>query len=175
LKRIVTILILSLFVYNTFGFLAIHPLLSKYYKYLGMMRADMPSEEEMIELLIFNKEDIEQGRIDFRWIHSREFKYNGEMYDIVAQEETDEQLIVYVINDTKEKKLEEEFEKRIHKNATENKHIPSIVKYSLSISEPVQANQFSFILNSRSMFYCWLKNSYKSPYLDTPSPPPRIV
>ena len=72
----------------------------------------MPSEEEMIELLIFNKEDIEKGRLDFKWIHSREFKYNGDMYDIVTKEETDEQLIVHVINDTKEKKLEEEFEKR---------------------------------------------------------------
>jgi len=146
-----------------------------YYKYLGMMRADMPSEEEMIELLIFNKEDIENNKIDFRWIHSREFKYNGEMYDIVTKEETDEQLIVYVINDTKEKKLEEEFEKRVNKNATENKHIPSIVKYSSAISEPVQFNQVSFILEYRSIFYSWLNNSYRSPYLDIPSPPPRIV
>ncbi|MDZ7626016.1 MAG: hypothetical protein U5J96_16410 [Ignavibacteriaceae bacterium] len=53
----------------------------------------MPSEEEMIELLIFNKEDIENNKIDFRWIHSREFKYNGDMYDIVTKEETDKQLI----------------------------------------------------------------------------------
>ena len=53
-----------------------------------MQRADMPSEEEMIELLIFNKEDIENNKIDFRWIHSREFKYNGDMYDIVTKEET---------------------------------------------------------------------------------------
>lgn len=140
-----------------------------------MMRADMPSEEEMIELLIFNKEDIENNRIDFRWIHSREFKYNGDMYDIVTKEETDKQLIVYVINDTKEKKLEDEFEKRVHKNATENKQIPSIVKYSLSITEPAQSNQVSFILDYQSIFYCWLNNSYNSPYLDIPSPPPRIV
>ena len=84
---------------------------------MGMLRADMPSEEEMIELLIFNKDDIENNKIDFRWIHSREFKYNGDMYDIVTKEETAEQLIVYVINDTKEKKLEEEFEKRVHKNS----------------------------------------------------------
>ncbi len=146
-----------------------------YYKHLGMMRADMPSEEEMIELLIFNKEDIDQGRIDFRWIHSLEFKYNGNMYDIVTKEETDKQLIVYVINDTKEKKLEEEFEKRVHKNATENKQIPSIVKYSLSITEPAQSNQVNFILDYQLICYCWLNNSYKSSYLDIPTPPPRIV
>jgi hypothetical protein len=174
-RRIVSILILSLFVYNTIGFLAVHPFLSMYYKYMGMLRADMPSEEEMIELLIFNKDDIEKEKIDFTWIHSREFKYNGDMYDIVTKEETEKQLIVYVINDTKEKKLEEDFEKRVHKNSTENKHLPSIIKYSLSISEPVQSNQVSFILEYQSPFDYRQYNSYSSLYLDIPSPPPRLV
>jgi len=175
LKKIISIVILSLFVYNTIGFLAIHPFMSMYYKYMGMLRADMPSEEEMIELLIFNKEDIEKGRIDFRWIHSREFKYNGDMYDIVTKEVTDEQLIVYVINDTKEKKLEEEFEKRVHRNSTENKNLPTIVKYSSSISEPVFSNQINFILDYQSAFDCRLNDLYKSLYFDIPSPPPRLV
>jgi len=174
-KRIATILLLTLFVYNTIGFLAIHPLLSVYYKYLGMMHADMPSEEEMIELLVFNKEDIEKGRLDFKWIHSREFKYNGDMYDIVTKEETEKQLIVHVINDTKEKKLEEEFEKRVHKNSTENKHIPSIIKYSSSISEPVQSEQIEIILAYNSVFSYWRTDSYKSLHTDIPSPPPRLV
>ena len=175
MKRIATILLLTLFVYNTIGFLAIHPLLSVYYKYLGMMHADMPSEEEMIELLVFNKEDIEKGRLDFKWIHSREFKYNGDMYDIVTKEETEKQLIVHVINDTKEKKLEEEFEKRVHKNSTENKHIPSIIKYSSSISEPVQSEQIEIILAYNSVFSYWRTDSYKSLHTDIPSPPPRLV
>lgn len=140
-----------------------------------MLRAEMPSGEEMIELLIFNKEDIENDKIDFRWIHSREFKYNGDMYDIVKKEETDKQLIVYVINDTKEKKLEEEFEKRVHKNSTENKHLPSIIKYSLSISEPVQSDQISFKLDYQSTFDCRQYNLYFSLHLDIPTPPPKIV
>jgi hypothetical protein len=146
-----------------------------YYKYLGMMRADMPSEEEMIELLIFNKEDIENSKIDFRWIHSREFKYNGDMYDIVKKSETDKQLIVHVINDTKEKKLEEEFEKKVHKNSSENKQLPSVIKFSLSISEPAQSNQIIFLLDYQSTFECRQYSSYKSLYLEIPSPPPRIV
>jgi len=174
-KRIATILLLTLFVYNTIGFLAIHPFLSMHYKYLGIMRADMPSKEEMIELLVFNKEDIEKGRLDFKWIHSREFKYNSEMYDIVTKEETEEQLIVHVINDTKEKKLVEEFEKRVHKNSTENKHIPSIIKYSSSISEPVQSEQIEIRLALKSVFSYWRTDSYKSLHTDIPSPPPRLA
>lgn len=149
--------------------------MSRYYKYLGMLRADMPSEEEMIELLIFNKEDIKNNKIDFRWIHSREFKLNGDMYDIVTKKETDDQLIVYVINDTKEKKLEEEFEKRVHKNSTEEKQIPSVIKYSLSISEPVQQEQISNLLSFEEIFNCLTTDYYQSTYLDIPSPPPRLV
>ncbi|HEY6435664.1 MAG TPA: hypothetical protein VIY47_03675, partial [Ignavibacteriaceae bacterium] len=97
MKKIISILVLSLFIYNAIGFLAVHPLLSIYYKYRGMERADKPSKDEMIELLIFNKEDIQKRKIDFKWIHSREFKYNGEMYDIVEKKENDDQLIVYCI------------------------------------------------------------------------------
>jgi len=98
----------------------------------------MPSKEEMIELLIFNKEDILEGKNDFRWIHSREFKYKGDMYDIVKKEEDDKQLIVYCINDTKEKKLEVEFDRAVHKNSSDDKQRPTTINYNfVFISEPV--------------------------------------
>jgi hypothetical protein len=147
-----------------------------YYKYVGMQRADMPSEEEMIELLVFNKEDIEKGRIDFRWIHSREFKYNGDMYDIVEKKETDEQLIVTCINDTKEKKLEEEFEKRVHRNSTEEKQRPSTNNYNfVSLSEPVQSENAGTTPVCESKLNYWLNEFYRSIQPDIPSPPPRLA
>lgn len=150
--------------------------MSMYYKYMGMLRADMPSEEEMIELLIFNKDDIENNKIDFRWIHSREFKYNGDMYDIVKKKETDKQLIVYVINDTKEKKLEEEFEKRVHKNSTDDKQRSTTNSFNfVSISEPVRSEQIEIAITHKSVFSNLRTNSYKSLHLDIPSPPPRLV
>ena len=143
---------------------------------MGMLRTDVPSEEEMIELLIFNKEDIENNKIDFRWIHSREFKYNGDMYDIVKKKETDEQLIVYVINDTKEKKLEEEFEKRVHKNSTEDKQRSTINSFNfISISEPVQSELIGIAIINEAVFNYWRTDIYKSIHPDIPSPPPRLV
>jgi septum formation inhibitor MinC len=147
-----------------------------YYKYMGKLQADMPSEEEMIELLIFNKEDIENNKIDFRWIHSREFKYNGDMYDIVKKKETDKQLIVYVINDTKEKKLEEEFEKRVHKNSSEDKQRSATNNNNfVSIAEPVRSVQIEIAIAHESVLNNLRANSYNSLHLDIPSPPPRLV
>lgn len=176
MKKITSILILSLFIYNTIGFLALHPILSIYYKYVGLEQANKPSEEELIERLIFNKEDIQKGKIDFRWIHSREFKYNGDMYDIVKKEETDKQLIVHCINDTKEKKLEEEFEKRVHKNSSEDKRLPVKINIINSLfSEPIQSEQIKNDLVYEQSFNNWRTDFYQSLFLDIPSPPPRLA
>lgn len=176
LKKTVTILVTLVFVFNTIGFLAIHPFLSFYYKNIGMRQADKPSEEELIELLVFNKDDILKGKINFRWTHSREFKYNGDMYDIVKKEENDKQLFFYCINDTKEKKLEEEFGKRVHQNSSENKQQPTANNFNnILLSEPVQTEQFSIAIVNEQIFNYWRTDRYKSFQLDIPSPPPRFV
>ena len=176
MKKTATILVICVFVFNTIGFLAIHPFMSMYYKYLGMEQADKPSKEEMVELLIFNKEDIQKGKIDFKWIHSREFKYNGDMYDIVKKEESDKQLMVQCINDTKEKKLEEEFEKRVHKNSSEDKRLPSGKNIlNILLFEPIRSEQIRNDLVYEQSFNNWRTDFYQSTFLDIPSPPPRFV
>jgi Rps23 Pro-64 3,4-dihydroxylase Tpa1-like proline 4-hydroxylase len=136
----------------------------------------MPSEEELIEVLVFNKADILEEKIDFRWIHSREFKYNGDMYDIVKKEETDEKLIVHCINDTKEKKLEEEFEKRVHQNSSEDKRLPVNKNIINSLFfEPIQNEQISNTLVYEISLDYKRTDFYQSPFLDIPSPPPRLT
>ena len=141
-----------------------------------MELANKPSKEEMIELLIFNKNDIQEGKIDFRWIHSREFKYNGDMFDIVKMEEKDDQLIIFCINDTKEKKLEEEFEKKVHKNSLENKQLPANKNIiNVLLSEPIQSEQIRNALVYELSFNNWSADFYQSLFLEIPSPPPRLA
>ena len=138
-----------------------------------MEQTDKPSKEEMIEILIFNKEDIQKGKIDFKWIHSREFKYNGDMYDIVKKEETAEQLIVYCINDTKEKKLEEDFKREIENN-TSNKQQKSENNNSFktllaeAVSEPV--SKLDEVKKLKYGFNYF--EFYKPIYTEILSPPP---
>lgn len=176
MRRIASIFIISIFIYNSFGFIALHPLLSIYYKNLGMQQVIKPSKEELVELLVFNKEDLIGHKIDFRWIHSREFKYNGEMYDVVKKEEDDKQVILYCINDKKEKNLEEEFEKVVNKNSSENKQRPvTYYNFNIVLSEPVQSEQIGYALVYEFEFNYSRTDSYNSPYLEIPSPPPRIV
>lgn len=141
-----------------------------------MEQANKPLKEEMIELLIFNKEDIQQNKISFKWIHSREFKFNDNMYDIVEKKETETELIIYCINDTEEKKLEEEFEKKIHRNSIEDKQIPTSNSLNfVSISEPAESEKPNSLLFSESTLSFWSTEFYQSLNLDIASPPPRLV
>ena len=141
-----------------------------------MQRVEMPSEDELIELIVFNKEDILNKKINFKWIHSREFKYNGDMYDIVKKKETETELIIYCINDTKEKKLEEEFEKKVHRNSLEDKQRPATSNLNfISILEPAQSENPVSATLSGYTFNNWLDNFYSSLNLDIASPPPRLV
>jgi len=175
LKKSISILVLSLFIYNILGFFALYPFLSLYYKNLGMQKTGEHSDREMIELLIFNKEDIVENRIDFKWIHSREFKYNGDMYDIVKKEERDNQLFLYCINDKKEKKLEEEFARKIQDNSSNSKLRQLSNQLNVLLSEPVQAEKLSFAPVHDYRPEVARSDFYNSVQLDIPSPPPRIA
>jgi len=175
LKKSISILVLSLFIYNIVGFLAVFPFLSMYYKNLGMQKTGKDYSGEIIELLIFNKEDIGENKIDFKWIHSGEFSYNGGMYDIVKKEEKGNHLFLYCINDKKEKKLEEEYAKKIQDNSTNSKHRQLSNHLNILLSEPVQAEKLSFapVHDYRHSIAC--SDFYNSVQLDIPSPPPRIA
>jgi hypothetical protein len=140
-----------------------------------MQKIEKPSDEEMIELLIFNKRDIVENKIDFMWIHSREFKYNGDMYDIVKKEERDNLLYLYCINDKKEKKLEEEFAKKIQDNSSNSKQRQLSNQLNILLSEPVQAETLSFTPVQDYRPEVARSNFYNSVQLDIPSPPPRIA
>jgi len=174
LKKFPAIVILFAFVMSSFGFILLQPFLISYYKYLGMKRAGFPSEEELIEFAVFKKDDIKYERINFQWIHSKEYRYNGDMYDIVEKSEDDSLFYFYVINDTKEKELEEKFNKKVEENSTDSKQ-------NQNENNPLK-NLYSELLKSRNdipddnseLKYIFLfTNNYISAWQDVPTPPPR--
>jgi len=147
-----------------------------YYKHLGMQRVEKQSEEEMemVEFLVFNKEDILQGKIDFSWIRSQEFKYNENMYDIVKKAENDKQIFLYCINDTKEKKLENEYDKRVDENTTDKKQKPNDSNPFTSIfSEPVYYITFNQINSTYSTYKGYNNGIFNQVIGDVLTPPPQ--
>src|SRR5690606_23325545 len=65
-------------------------------------------EEEELVLLKFTKEETQTK---LRWEHSREFEYNGQMYDIVSKEVKGDSIFYRVWWDHEETKLNKSLKK----------------------------------------------------------------
>lgn len=82
MKQIAAILFLLLFVFNIFGlffaFKIRQSLIKKEIK--AMMKKTIPDDQ--LTLIIQTPDNAD----DFEWEHSKEFRYHGEMYDIVKKE-----------------------------------------------------------------------------------------
>jgi hypothetical protein len=173
-RKTFTILLAILFLYNTVGFLAVYSFLSKHYKDRGIREVEEFADENEIQILVFDKSDIQNRNVDFRWIESREFKYNGDLYDIVKKEENENQIILYCISDKKETKLEKDFEREID-NSTTNKKLNSGDKnifnfFNYEVISEIDPNLSE--LKKLSYGCNYIKN-YMPIFTEIPSPPPK--
>jgi hypothetical protein len=113
-----------------------------------MIRAGLPGKD--IVLLKFTREE---SATRLTWKHSREFEYNGQMYDIVDQSLSGDSIFYTCYKDQKETRLNDKKERLIAKALGQ---------------DPVQKNQAERIKNlfntvfSRDVF-AW------QPYLPQPS------
>ena len=165
-----------MFIYNTFCFILVPPLLSNYFKYIGTLKAENPSEEDKIELIILKKEDIRSNKNNFKRIGSKEFRLYEKYFDIVKQEDRDSLIYFYCISDEKENALEKDLQDRIDENSLNKKQKPSNNNQVNSVySEPVcylilnQSNSPGSIYRSnKSVHYLQICE-------DIPTPPPRLI
>ncbi len=68
---------------------------------------NVPSDK--LELIEVSIKDLDSGCSGLVFIHEREFRLNGKMYDIVRKESCADSVRFYVVNDTLEEKLIESF------------------------------------------------------------------
>lgn len=93
------------------------------------------------DLVAFTFPVDKQGNIvaeNFRWIKENEFRFDGEMYDIVNFEKNTDSISFYCIHDFKESRLFENLDKYLTDYLNNN---------------PEKKNQTARILNSISLFY----------------------
>lgn len=174
IKKTFTFILCAIFIYNTLGFLLIHPFLENQIKKLGISEATNPSENSSIEKIELKKEDIIQGQINFERIDKYEFRLEGKMYDIVEVEETDLVFIFYCINDEKEDEFEKQFEKKLEDNLANKKQKSAKNNLiNLLISEAVSYISNNSIKNFKSIHRLDYIMNYDSINRDIPSPPPK--
>jgi hypothetical protein len=176
IKRKTAFFLTLVFIYNTFGFLFIQPLLSIYFQHIGIQKAAEPSKEDTIELIVLKKDDIFLKKINFERIGSREFKLNNSMFDIYKEVEQDSFIYFYCISDEKEEELENEFQKRVEENATNKKQNPKDNNpYKILFSELVRYSNLNQMNPCPSVYKCYDKQMYFQICEDIPTPPPRSI
>ena len=166
-----------MFVYNTIGFLAIHPFISLYLKHLGLEQTKHSEENKLVELIVLKKDDILLKKTNYVRIDSKEFRLNGNLYDIVKEIENDSSIYLYCINDEKENSLFSELCKKIDNNVANRKQRNNTHNiFKKSISEPVSdlsisnigTNQLTYINHNE------IHTSFVCKEVITP-PPQKII
>lgn len=134
------------------------------------------SESELV-LIKIPVEWETKGNEAFQRIHSREFRYFGEMYDIVRYEKHDDTTYYHCIHDVKESalfaNLDDLVRKDNHPNPERQKRINELLRL-ISIQylppsecEPIESYQMI-------KFFALYRFSEKTWHEKPPSPPPRF-
>jgi hypothetical protein len=125
-------------------------------------------KDEELTLIIVS----DQNSNAFFWFDSgKEFRYKGEMYDVVKTIIKDKSTYYYCINDKKENELIALF----HKNNTTKKDKNNLLKRVFSVV-PFPKQNLSISINPPFYFvYYFIEFKYKLDKLKISTPPPKIA
>jgi hypothetical protein len=105
LKTLISIILLTLIVFHFNGQIIVFKIFEYRIKKEVKTRIKMGVPEKELTLLKIPKSLEENPGNDFKRIHDKEFRYKGEMYDIVSKAEKDDTTYFYCIHDEEETKL----------------------------------------------------------------------
>ncbi len=109
-RKILILAVLLLFLYNTTGYYLLFELRKSQIR--KEIRAQMKKKStEIVTLRIANPEQDPE----FKRIHSREFRYRNEMYDILHQKKEGGVTVFYCIHDKKETRLFNSLSRQEHR------------------------------------------------------------
>jgi len=162
---------------NSIGVIIVYNQIKFYHKRTIKEQIKQNNFQEVTETLSFSKSDLKNKLVNLEFIEEYEFRYNGKLYDIITQWETDDSIYYKCINDTKEEELEEIFVNYVVNNNHRN-DLP------LPIKQLLNSLQVEYYLVSNKKIYPQLNSSfitcseYQNPldeFLSIPDPPPRFV
>ena len=88
LKKLLPFLLTCLLLYNSFGYFILHIYRISEVKSDVLKSIKEHSFEQDLTVLVFSKDELTAGTSGIDRIDEKEFRYNGEMYDIVKEEIT---------------------------------------------------------------------------------------
>jgi len=173
LKKITAILLLSALCFNGMGYYFMHRHLQKQIRkeIKGRIKQQVP-QEELVTLI-----QTSENAGEFSWIHSKEFRYKGTMYDIVSLEKVSETRFIYhCVTDHQETLLFKNLSKYVNNTMNANpanskaNNLLSSLFSSLYPPESINRKQ---IFVSEEIHWIDYTPDYKSPFLKVSFLPPK--
>jgi len=179
LNKVVYALLAVLIIYSSFGYLLIYfPVRTviKHSVFKSIEKKEI-AEEDLV-ILAFNIDDLKNKKYDLIWKKpDKEFRFNGQMYDIENIRTASDTIYYACYNDEKENLLEDLFALHINnhkKDGTQNT-TQRVILIGL-YSEEIENSNLKFC-NKDVINIPLLKNeaSNLNPAKDIPTPPPRLI
>lgn len=102
MKKLLAFILIAIFLYNQMGYFIAFKI--KQYEVRREIKARIKSSVPQSELTVIRIESGKENKL--QWIkENKEFRYNGNMYDVVRKEMAAGAVIYHCINDVQEKQL----------------------------------------------------------------------
>lgn len=125
----------------------------------------------------FYLDELQLNKVHLQWMHENEFRFKGEMYDIISRDTCDGRLKLICIHDVKESGLFAQLDKLIDQNMTSNAPMQSQRKLLHQLIQSLffehnekQSNDY-FISDYYSHY---LQKRIVNPFFKPESPPPEV-
>jgi hypothetical protein len=176
LKRVLSIFLVLLIVFNTGGYLFVYFQVGNCFKQIAFNKINDYLSLENLELVKINTNSPDYNNTDiYERINEKEFTYYGKMYDIYKEDVSNGILSLYCVSDENEDVINNAIFTYINekKNDNSNSALANIIKIFITIAiVPTDANYNSInTYNSISYLY---QISYQNIFIDVPYPPPRV-
>jgi hypothetical protein len=178
-SKIIYLFLSVLFIYNSFGYLVLYfpaRTIIKHTVFKSIEKKEIAPED--LSVLAFNINDLKAKKYDFKWEKpGKEFRFNGKMYDIEAEEIKDDSIYFNCYYDHKENLIEEMFTIHFsdHKKDKTQNSIQRVILIGL-YSEEIK--NYNSKLQNRNVTNIPLQKTEAgllNPINDVPTPPPRII
>lgn len=173
MKRLISILLVSMLLYNAFGYLFTYIHLKKTFKKEAFEKIDNFLNHDELVILGFSNSELNE-KVSF--VHSREFIFNGEMYDIFSREDRNDSVFFECVCDKNENLLEKSFSIYFNNESKQNAKHPyifNILKNIITVAV-VSGSDINFFNTQYKFIYFYSDKAYLI-FLDKESPPPRTV
>lgn len=171
-KIFFVIFLITILLFNSSGYFLLYLSSTHFVKKLVMKKLLNHELDHETILLSISKKDIQNKKISFEWIHAKEFRFNGKMYDIKKNLTDKDSLRFLCYYDEKENLLEELFckfsnsEKENHNKRNSLNIFPFLSLFFTHIEIINFYSTSTYFINSP------LNNS-PQPLIDIKTPPPQ--